>query len=133
MDIDEAVRGACLLARDIERSLGFSAEVGTEYTEQWRSFRELSGRPLPDAWVTLSVPEVGTTVALDPSEPGSATAEGFAMELVRVLQDDIQIHIREPWPRDPAARGRALDPTERGWRSQMDRAYLVPYGELGSG
>ncbi|WP_280246474.1 hypothetical protein [Nocardia abscessus] len=83
--------------------------------------------------MTLSVPEVGTTLALDPSEPGSTTAEGFAMELVRVLQDDIQIHIREPWPRDPAADGRALDPTERGWRSQTDRAHLVPYGELGAG
>ncbi|MGY2031958.1 hypothetical protein ACW9HR_30580 [Nocardia gipuzkoensis] len=132
MDIDEAVRGARLLASDIERSLGFSAEVGTEYTEEWRSLRELSGRPLPDAWVTLSVPEVGTTIALDPSEPGSTTAEGFAMELLRVLQDDIQIHIREPWPKDPAAGGRALDPTERGWQSTTDRTYLVPYGQLGS-
>ncbi|MBF6221406.1 hypothetical protein IU479_25225 [Nocardia abscessus] len=132
MDIDEAVRGARLPASDIERTLGFSAEVGAEYTEEWRSLRELSGCPLPGAWVTLSVPEVGTTIALDPSEPGSATAEGFAMELVRVLQDDIQIHIREPWPKDPAAGGRALDPTERGWQSTTDRAYLVPYGQLGS-
>ncbi|MET9028780.1 hypothetical protein ABZW96_24635 [Nocardia sp. NPDC004168] len=41
MDISEAVRGARLLAADIERSLGFSVEVGTEYEEQWHRFHEL--------------------------------------------------------------------------------------------
>ncbi|MGW5219148.1 hypothetical protein ACWEQA_14885 [Nocardia sp. NPDC004085] len=131
MEFSEAVRGARLLAADIERSLGFPADVGTEYPEGWRRFHELSGRPAPKAWVSISVPEVGTTIALDPSEPGSETAEGFAMELVQVLRDDIQIHLREPWPKDPAARGRALAATERGWQSTVDRARLVPYGELG--
>ncbi|MGW5379506.1 hypothetical protein ACWESM_29120 [Nocardia sp. NPDC003999] len=131
MDISEAVRGAHLLAADIERSLGFSAKVGTEYPEQWRRFHESAGRPIPTAWVSISVPEVGTTIALDPSDPGSTTAEGFAMELVQVLQDDIQIHLREPWPRDPAASGHALAATERGWQSTVDRDHLVPYGQLG--
>ncbi|MEU6831218.1 hypothetical protein ABZ894_21410 [Nocardia beijingensis] len=131
MDFSEAVRGARLLAADIERSLGFSADVGTEYPEGWRRFHELSGRPVPKAWVSISVPEVGTTIALDPSDPGSTTAEEFAMRLVQVLQDDIQIHIRLPWPSDPAASAHALRATERGWQSMTNPAYLVPYGELG--
>ncbi len=53
------------------------------------------------------------------------------MELALILQDDIQIHIREPWPKDPTTSGRSLEPTERGWRSLTDRAYLVQYGQLG--
>jgi hypothetical protein len=131
MDIDEAVRGARLLAADIEQSLGFSTQISTEYTEDWQRFGEQSGRPVPNAWVSIAVPDVGTTAALDPTEPGSSTAEGFAMELVRILQDDIQIHIREPWPKDPAASSRALEPTELGWQSRKDPEYLVPYGRLG--
>ncbi|MEV0358188.1 hypothetical protein AB0H71_19280 [Nocardia sp. NPDC050697] len=81
--------------------------------------------------MSLTVREVGTTAALDPTEPGSDTAAEFAMELVRILQDDIQIHLREPWPRDPAGGGRALEATDEGWRSRVDREYLVPYGQLG--
>ncbi|MFI2284845.1 hypothetical protein [Nocardia beijingensis] len=132
MDISEAVRGARLLAADIERSLGFPVEVGTEYEEQWHRFHELQGRPAPTAWVSISVPEVGTTIALDPSDPASTTAEEFAMMLVQVLQDDIQIHIRLPWPSDPAASAHALRATDRGWQSMTNPAYLVPYGELGA-
>ncbi|MGK8511613.1 hypothetical protein ACRS5S_27520 [Nocardia asiatica] len=131
MDVDEAVWGARLLAADIEQSPGLATQISTEYTEDWQRFGEQSGRPVPNAWVSIAVPDVGTTAALDPTEPGSATAEGFAMELVRILQDDIQIHIREPWPKDPATSGRALEPTERGWQSRTDPAYLVPYGRLG--
>ncbi|AHH16230.1 hypothetical protein NONO_c14270 [Nocardia nova SH22a] len=130
MDVDEAVRGARLLAADIEGSLGFTVEVSTEYTPDWREFGELTGRPTPGAWVSIAVSEAGTTAALDPTEQGSTTAEGFASELARILQDDIQIHVREPWPRDPAASGRALDPTEYGWQSRTDSGYLVRYGEL---
>src|SRR5689334_2130086 len=131
MDIDEAVRGARLLAADIEQSLGFSTQISTEYTEDWRRFGELSGRPVPKAWVSIGVPDAGTSAALDATESESSTAEGFAMELVRILQDDIQIHIRAPWPKDPATSGRALEPTERGWGSRTDPRYLVPYGTLG--
>ncbi|RJO73515.1 hypothetical protein D5S18_20105 [Nocardia panacis] len=131
MEIDDAVEGARLVAADIERSLGFSVEVSTEYTGDWQEFGAVSRRPAPKGWVSIAVSEVGTTAALDPTEPGSDTAAGFAMELVRILQDDIQIHLREPWPEDPAASGRALEPTERGWRSMVDPDYLVPYGELG--
>lgn len=131
MGIDEAVRGARLLAADIEESLRFSTQISTEYTEGWRRFGDESGRPVPKAWVCIGVPDAGTSAALDPTESGSGTAEGFAMELVRILQDDIQIHIREPWPKDPATSGRALEPTERGWQSRTDPEYLVPYGRLG--
>ncbi|WP_063006771.1 hypothetical protein [Nocardia kruczakiae] len=130
MDVDEAVRGARLLAADIEGSLGFEARVTTEYTEDWQRFDEQTGRAAPGAWVSIAVPQVGTTAALDPTEPGSTTAEGFAMELVRILQDDIQIHLREPWPKDPLAGGRALEPTEWGWQSRIDPHHLVPYGRL---
>lgn len=131
MELDEAVRGARLLASDIENSLGFSVEVSTEYTEEWRTFGEQTGRPLPKAWVSLAVAEAGTTAALDPSEPGSESAEGFATELALILQDDLQIHTRNPWPRDPAAGGRSLEPTARGWKSSTDTSYLVPYGQIG--
>lgn len=81
--------------------------------------------------VGLSVPEVGSSAALDPGDPGSTTAGEFAMALARILQDDIQIHTRELWPKDPTTSGRALNPTERGWQSLEYRAYLVPYGRLG--
>ncbi|WP_280473232.1 hypothetical protein [Nocardia asiatica] len=131
MDIDEAVRGARLLAADIEQSLGFSTRISTEYTENWRKFGERFGRPVPKAWVSIGVPDAGTSAALDPTESDSGTAEGFAMELVLILHDDLQIHIREPWPKDPATSGQALVPTERGWRSRTDPEYLVPYGRLG--
>ncbi|WP_378611970.1 hypothetical protein [Nocardia jiangsuensis] len=79
--------------------------------------------------MSITVREVGTSAALDPTEPGSDTAAEFAMELVRILQQDIQIHLREPWPKDPA--GGALEPTDARWRSRVDREYLVPYGQLG--
>lgn len=49
MGIDEAVRGARLLAADIEESLGFSTQISTEYTEDWRRFGAQSGRPVPKA------------------------------------------------------------------------------------
>ncbi|MEU5760623.1 hypothetical protein [Nocardia sp. NPDC047648] len=132
MDLDDAVRGARLLASDIETSLGFAVDVETGTTDKWRRFAERTGRPEPKALVRVAVPDVGTAAALDPTEPGSATAEEFAMELAQILQDDIQIHIREPWPKDPTASGRSLEPTERGWQSLADRAYLVQYGQLGN-
>ncbi|UGT61367.1 hypothetical protein [Nocardia asteroides] len=129
--MDEAVRGARLVAADIEQSTGFPTEVGSTYDAEWRRFGKQTGRPEPEGWVNITVREVGTSAALDPTEPGSATAAEFAMELVRILQDDIQIHLREPWPRDPAGGGRALEPTDAGWRSRVDGGYLVPYGQLG--
>ncbi|WP_328391058.1 hypothetical protein [Nocardia sp. NBC_00416] len=133
MDVDEAVRGARLLASDIERSLGVTVEISTEYQGSWPTLRDLLGRPEPSGWVRISVPEAGTSAALDPTEPGSVTAEGFAMELAQIIQGDIQMHLREPWPRDPAAsRTTDLKPTERGWQSHADTSYLVPYGRLGS-
>ncbi|MGW1743594.1 hypothetical protein ACWCPQ_32905 [Nocardia sp. NPDC001965] len=83
MDVDEAVRGARLLASDIERSLGVTVEISTEYRGSWPTLRELLGRPEPSGWVQITVPAAGTSAALDPTEPGSVTAEGFAMELAR--------------------------------------------------
>ncbi|MFB8280833.1 hypothetical protein [Nocardia colli] len=131
MDKNEAIRGAQLLAVDIENSLRFSVEVNSEATEEWRAFRAQTGRPAPRSLVGLSVPAVGSSAALDPDDPGSTTAEEFAMALARILQDDIQIHTRELWPKDPTTSGLALTPTERGWQSMEYRAYLVPYGRLG--
>lgn len=133
MDKDEAVRGARLLASDIENSLRFSTQVTSEVAEQWLTFSERTGRPAPDSLVGLNVPQVGTSVAVDPGDPGSTTAAEFAMMLARILQDDIQIHTRELWPKDPTTSGRALHATERGWQSLEHRAYLVPYGQLGPG
>lgn len=133
MDNDEAVRGARLLASDIENSLGFPTQVNSEVTEEWLTFSERTGRPAPTSLVGLSVPGVGSSVALDPRDPRSTTAAEFAMMLARILQDDIQIHTRELWPKDPTTSGRALHPTERGWQSLEYRAYLVPYGQLGPG
>ncbi|MFI6171588.1 hypothetical protein ACIBCN_32755 [Nocardia sp. NPDC051052] len=130
MDKGEAARGARLLASDIENSLGFSAQVTSDVTEEWLTFRERTGRPAPNSLVGLSVPTVGSWAALDPGEPGSTSAEEFAMALARILQDDIQIHTRELWPKDPTTSGRALHPTERGWQSLAYRAYLVSYGQL---
>lgn len=132
MDIAEAARGARLIAADIENTLGFSVRIDTEYTDEWREFGEQTGRPTPQAWLSVEVLGAGTNAALDPTESSSVSAEGFAAELMRILQDDIQIHIREPWPSDPAAGGRALEPTERGWQSSTNPEYLVPYGRLGA-
>ncbi|MEV6562550.1 hypothetical protein AB0M22_42990 [Nocardia sp. NPDC051756] len=131
MDKDEAIRGARLLASDIENSLGFSAQLTSDVTEEWLEFREQTGRPAPNSMVGLSVPDVGSSAALDPGDLESTTAEEFAMALARILQDDIQIHTRELWPKDPATSGRALHSSERGWQSMEYRAYLVPYGRLG--
>ncbi|MFE9582177.1 hypothetical protein ACFYO1_37775 [Nocardia sp. NPDC006044] len=131
MDKNNAAYGARLLAADIENSLGFSAQVTSDVTEEWFAFREQTGRPAPNCMVGLRVPAVGSSAALDPGDHGSATAEEFAMALARILQDDIQIHTRELWPKDPTTSGRALNPTERGWQSLEYRAYLVPYGRLG--
>ncbi|WP_433576617.1 hypothetical protein [Nocardia brasiliensis] len=130
MDIAEAVRGARLLAADIESSLGLRTRVDTEYPDDWREFHEETGRPTPTTWVSVAVPDAGTSAALDPSESDSTSAEGFAMELARILQDDIQIHLREPWPKDRTRSGSSLEPSETGWRSLGAQNYIVPYGQL---
>ncbi|MGW0182641.1 hypothetical protein [Nocardia sp. NPDC003345] len=130
MDIDEAVRGARLLAADIEASLGLRARVETEYPDDWREFHEEIGRSAPAAWVSISIPQAGTSAALDPTESQSSSGEGFAMELARIIQDDIQIHLKEPWPRDRTRSGSSLEPAETGWRSQGEQAETVPYGRL---
>lgn len=128
--MEEAVRGAHLLATDIESSLGMRTRVETEYPDGWREFHEEIGRTAPSTWVSVTVPDAGTSAALDPSESKSASAEGFAMELARILQDDIQIHLREPWPKDRAGTGSSLEPSEAGRRSVGERSYTVPYGQL---
>ncbi|MEV6429341.1 hypothetical protein [Nocardia sp. NPDC051463] len=130
VDIEEAVRGARLLAADIESSLGMRTRVETEYPDDWQEFHEEIGRSTPNAWVSVAVPDAGTSAALDPSESVSTSAEGFAMELARILQDDIQIHLREPWPEDRTRTGSSLAPSEAGWRSLGEQSYTVPYGQL---
>jgi hypothetical protein len=130
VDIEEAVRGARLLATDIESSLGMQVRVETEYPDDWREFHEEIRRPTPTAWVSIAVPDAGTSAALDPTESQSISGEGFAMELARILQDDIQIHLREPWPKDRTRSGSSLEPSENGWRSPGEQAYTVPYGQL---
>ncbi|MGW4325593.1 hypothetical protein ACWEKR_06840 [Nocardia sp. NPDC004573] len=130
MDIEEAIRGARLLAADIENSLGIRARVETEYPADWQEFHVEIERPAPTAWVSLAVPDAGTSAALDPGESESTSAEGFAMELARILQDDIQIHLKEPWPRDHTRTGSSLEPSETGWRSKGQQSYTVPYGQL---
>ncbi|MFG1791784.1 hypothetical protein [Nocardia sp. NPDC049149] len=80
--------------------------------------------------MSVAVPDAGTSAALDPSQSESTSAEGFAMELARILQDDIQIHLREPWPKDRTRSGSSLEPSETGWRSLGAQNYIVPYGQL---